>query len=144
MLAIAIKTIYKSSSNEEASTLINALNLADIDLTSKLHNIFVKETLIHFDQILQVTNIGIWDFQKAQAKKDTAALNLTTRMKAADIKTTTKSTAHAIAKATENIQNEQSNNLASNLRISNLERSLKRQVQQTNELYNIAKKTKTQ
>jgi hypothetical protein len=144
MLAIAIKTIYKSSSNEEASTLINALNLADIDLTSKLHNIFVKETLIHFDQILQVTNIGIWDFQKAQAQKDTAALNLTTRMKAADIKTTTKSTAHAIAKATENIQNEQSNNLASNLRISNLERSLKRQVQQTNELYNIAKKTKTQ
>jgi hypothetical protein len=52
MLAIVIKTIYKSSSNKETSALINSLNLADIDLTNELHNIFVKETLIDFDQIL--------------------------------------------------------------------------------------------
>ncbi len=54
MLAIAIKTSYKSSSNKETSALINSLNLADIDLTNELHNIFVKEALIHFDQILRI------------------------------------------------------------------------------------------
>jgi hypothetical protein len=48
-------------------------------------------------------------------------------MKAAAIVTTTESTALAITKATNSIQKEHELNLSTGLRISNLEKSLKRQ-----------------
>jgi len=65
-------------------------------------------------------------------------------MKAAEIKTATESTALAIAKATNDIKADQELSLSSNLRIANLEKSMKRQEQQTNELYNRTKCAKTQ
>jgi hypothetical protein len=144
MLVIAAAIINKSQTEEETTTLLDSLNITDIDFTDELHNIFVRETLIHFDQILRITTIGIWDFHKAQIKKDTAAINLTAKMKAAEIKAATESTNQAIAKATESIQGEQAFTLSSNLRLSNIEKSLKRQEQHTNELYNITKKSRTQ
>jgi hypothetical protein len=65
-------------------------------------------------------------------------------MKAAEITTATKSTAHVIAKATNNIQKEQDFNLASSLRIANLEKDMKHQKQQTNKSNNRTKCAKTQ
>ena len=144
MLVIAAAIINKSQTEEETTTLLDSLNITDIDFTDELHNIFVRETLIHFDQILRITTIGIWDFHKAQIKKDTAAINLTAKMKAAEIKTATESTNQAIVKATESIQGEKAFTLSSNLRLSNIEKSLKRQERHTNELYNITKKSRTQ
>jgi hypothetical protein len=65
-------------------------------------------------------------------------------MKALKIATATESTARAKAKATSNIQNEASQSLSSARRLTNLEMAVKHQAQQTYELYNKAKRAKTQ
>jgi hypothetical protein len=89
------------------------------------------------------TTTYIWEHYKQQIKQDMAAEKVKTKMKAAEIKTATESTTLAIAKATNNIKKDQELSLSSSLRIANLEKSMKRQEQQTNELYNRTKRAKT-
>jgi len=52
MLIIAAAIINISESEEETTTLLESLNIADIDFADELRNIYVRETLLHFDQIL--------------------------------------------------------------------------------------------
>jgi len=144
ILNIGIKILTKNDSDEKAEELIASLNLADIDMNDDLHNTFVKETLLNFDQILRITTIYLWEHDKLLIRQNLAADKLNTKMKAAAIVTATESTALAITKATNNIQKEHELNLSTGLRLSNLEKSLKRQEQLTNEIYNRNKRTKSQ
>jgi len=52
MLIIAAAIINISESEEETTTLLESLNIADIDFADELRNNYVRETLLHFDQIL--------------------------------------------------------------------------------------------
>ena len=52
MLIISAAIINISESEEETTTLLESLNIADIDFADELRNIYVRETLLHFDQIL--------------------------------------------------------------------------------------------
>jgi hypothetical protein len=124
--------------------MIDSLNLNDIDMNDDLHNTFVKETLLNFDQIIRFTTIYVWEHHKNLARQDTAGNNLKIKMKSAATNAATEATAFAIAKATSNIQIEQDISLSTSLRLSNLEKSLKRQEQKTNEVYNNAKRSKNQ
>jgi len=144
ILQIGIKILLKYDSNEKITEIINSLNVNDVDMTDELHNTFVKETLTNFNQVMHFTTSYIWEHYKQQIKQDMAAEKVKTKMKAAEIKTATESTAFAIAKATNDIKADQELSLSSSLRIANLEKSMKRQEQQTNELYNRTKRAKTQ
>jgi hypothetical protein len=144
ILEIGIKILTKESSKVKLKEMIDSLNLNDIDMNDNLHNIFVKETLLNFDQIIRFTTIYVWEHHKNLVRQDTAGNNLKIKMKSAATTTATEATAFAIAKATSNIQKEQDLSLSASLRLSKLKKSLKRQEQKTNEVYNNAKRSKNQ
>jgi hypothetical protein len=107
-------------------------------------NTFVKETLLNFNQILKISTIRIWTTYDSTVKQNIAASNLTSKIKAMETITASEATAEAITKASQNIEKTQSANLATSIRLANLEKLLKRQEQYTNELSNHNKRQKTQ
>jgi len=133
ILTLGAKLLTNSASDEDAKSLINAINLDDIDVCNPIHEGFLSETLISFDQILKTTTIGIWSFQNEKAKHSTAAQNLHAKMKSLQATNATEVTAQAIAKATENMNLMNSKDLAANLRLTNLEKQFRKQDQKISE-----------
>jgi len=84
--------------------------------------------------ILRHTTLNLWNYQKDADKQTTAAQNLEAQMKSLDTTSATAATAFATAKATENEAATNSQQLTSNLRISNLEKLAKSQEQKYNEM----------
>jgi len=133
ILTLGAKLIAKTESDDEADSMIRALNLDDIDTCNPTHEQFISETLISFDQILKVTTIDTWTFHKERNKHNTAAQNLKAKMISIQTSSATEATAQAIAKATENINSMNAKDLNSNLRITNLEKEIRKQDQKLNE-----------
>ncbi len=115
------------------------MDLGKINFQNKDEFTFISETLINFDQILRATTIDLWQFHTEKARQNSAATNLKSKMAAIAIQSATESTALAIARATEAWQETKTTNAQTNLRISNLERSIRRHEQKTNELNNNIK-----
>jgi hypothetical protein len=61
ILEISIKILARQSSRENLKELINSLNRNETDMTDDLHNTFVNETLLNFDQIICYTTIQKFD-----------------------------------------------------------------------------------
>jgi hypothetical protein len=119
------------------------MSLSDLDMTDKRQKSFIFETLIQFDQILKVTLIDIWQSYTNKLKQQTAALKLEAKMNTDEAINASAATALAITKAAEATENANLQNLQSSLQIANLERSLKKQEQKTNEVSNaLRSKTK--
>jgi hypothetical protein len=144
ILLIGAKIILKDKFKETPQETVDSLNLSDIDMSDALQNTLIREILINFHQILRITMIDLWEVHTNKQRQITAANILRSRMKAMETVKATESTAIAIAKATEHINNSNSANLNTNLRVTNLERSLKRQEQRQNEFFNKFKKQRTQ
>jgi hypothetical protein len=144
ILILGAKLIMKTNSDSEANSMLMTMNLNDIDVGNSIHENFLSETLISFDQILKITTIETWLFQKERNKQTTAAQNLKAKM--ASIRTTqaTETTAQAIARATESLDLMKSKDLSTNLRISNLEKQIRKQEQKINEKFKSSQKNKTE
>jgi len=133
---------HKTSDNETLN-LFHSMSLSDIDMTNERQKSFIFETLIQFDQILKISTIDIWQSYKNKLRQQTAALKLEAKMCAGEAINASAATALAITKATEAAESMNSQNLQNTLRLSNLEKALKRQEQKTNEVSNALKsKTK--
>jgi hypothetical protein len=104
-------------------TLISSLKLSEINRNDELQNIIIKETLINFDQILRLSTIYIWETHTEKLKLSEAATNLKSKILAIETTNASETTALAIQRATENINNTNQLNLNTNLRLSNLEKS---------------------
>ncbi len=133
ILTLGAKIITKADLDEEVNSILQSINLSDIDMNNVIHEGFLSETLISFDQILKMTTIHVWDFQKEKNKHTMAAQNLRAKMSSLQMINATEATAHAIAKATENINITNTKDLTSNLRLSNLEKQVRKQDQKLNE-----------
>jgi len=145
ILLIGTKTLLNMDSDNEATDTLDKLLLSDIDMNDELQNTLIREILINFDQILRFTTVYTWQFHLNKLKHSTAANNLKIKMKTLETTNASEATALAIAKATENIQSSNNLTLGANLRLSNLEKAIRRQEQRTNELNNnINKKSKYQ
>jgi hypothetical protein len=109
-------------------------------------SIFVNTmvTLTCFHQILSITTIDIWENHKEKDKLASAALNLKAKRKSLETTSITASTANAIAKAHETINKNQFQNLNSALRITNLEKNIKKQEHKTNETLNLLRSANQQ
>jgi hypothetical protein len=81
LLQTGTKLFLNTESNEEANNTLSNLNLSDFDPTNKLQATFVSETLTNFDQILKISLIDIWRFNKERLKQASAAQNLKFTMK---------------------------------------------------------------
>ena len=133
IILLGAKILIKTDSEEEAMSALNNLNLSDIDVDNTIHEAFLSETLMSFDQIIKITTIDTWAFHKERNKHTTAAQNLKAKMNSLQIITATEATAHAIAKATENVSITNSKDLTANLRLSTLEKQVRKQDQKFNE-----------
>jgi hypothetical protein len=94
---------------------------------------------MNFNQIIRITTIDIWHFNKERARQSKAAQNLKFKMKSLDTLVVTTATASAILKATESMNNTQASEAKANLRLLNLEKSMRRQENTTNEIVNKIK-----
>ncbi len=139
ILLMGVKKLKNITSDEEAIKILESLNTKEVKMESPLDSTFISEILINFDQIIKATTLELWQRHTENTKKTIAAINMKSRMQShATIKATT-ATAMAIAKATSNMDYNHSFNTSANLRIANVEKSLIRQEQKTNE---ISKKKK--
>ncbi len=134
ILLLGTKILTKITNDEEAYNLLSAVNFSDIDDENPIDENIISETLIGFDQIIRATTIGLWAFQQDRDKKHAAAQNLKAKMKAAATTNATAATAQALMKANENINTAYASQHSSNLRISNLEKSVKKNEHKTNTL----------
>jgi len=125
ILNIAAKLSLDSDSNEHVNKILSSLKLEEIDLENETERIFLTETLANFDQILHFTSVGIWNSYLENTRQAAAAIKLKSRMKSMEIVKATLATAQALEKATENNNLRDSSSLKNDLRISNLEKSLR-------------------
>ena len=138
ILLIGTKLLLKLETTEEAENQLSKIEISDFDSSNKLQKTFVSETLLNFDQILRITLLDIRRFNKEKSKQASAAQNLKFlkfTMKSREINKVTKETAIAIDKAAENIAKTNSSNLQTNLRLSNLERNLRKHEQKSNKSF---------
>lgn len=140
ILLIGTKQLTKSKTDEEASTILDSLKLSDIDMENNIDNFFLTEILINFDQILKVSTIGTWYLHTEQTKQMHAAANMKSKLKALQTINASAATALALTKATENFDHQQKLDVKTNLRISNLERTVNRQEHKANEILNHLRK----
>jgi hypothetical protein len=94
-----------------------------------------------FNQIIRITTIDIWHYNKERARQSKAAQNLKFKMKSQDTLAVTTATASALSKATESINNAHTTEAKTNLRLSNIEKSIRRQENTTNKIVNKIKCT---
>jgi len=135
LLQAGTKLFLNTESNEEVNDTLSNLNLSDFDPTNELQATFVSETLTNFDQILKISLIDIWRFNKERLKQASAAQNLKFTMKTLKTNEATKATASAITKAVENVAKTNTTNLQNALRLSNLERTVRKNEQKSNEFF---------
>jgi len=134
ILLMGTKKLKNITSNEEAIEILESLNIKEVNMDTPLDNTFISEILINFDQIIKTTTLEIWQLHTENTKKTIAAINMKSRMQSHATINATTATAIAIAKATNNMEYNRSLNANANLRISNIEKSLIRQEQKTNEI----------
>jgi hypothetical protein len=139
ILIIATKNLMNLNSDEGTNNLLNTLNISDFDTDNDLQKAFVSETLRNFDQILRICLLDIWRFNEEKNRQATAALNLKLAMRSSETKDITASTALAIDKAAENVAKAQLTNLKTNLRLSNLQKAVRRQNNRSGEIINQMK-----
>jgi tellurite resistance protein len=144
ILFIGTTQMIGATTDEEVNLVLNAINLADIDPDDPVQEAFISETLTSFDQILKFTTIEVWEYYTEKTKQAIAAQNLKAKMKSKEITNATAATSFAIAKATDNINIENTQHLTSILRISNLEKSVKNQEQKSNQIINALKAKRSQ
>jgi tellurite resistance protein len=129
-----IKILTKQPNDEDALRIYNNLNLADINNSTDKEYEFIAETLNLFDQIIKTTTLSLWSFNQQSMKQATAVNNLKAKLTALQTLNATHATAMAIAKATESLNEKTSQDEYKELRISNLDKNLKKYEQKTNEI----------
>jgi hypothetical protein len=134
ILTIGTKLLTDATTVEDAELILTTINFDSIDPDNPIHEEFLCETLTCFDKILRNTTINLWILQKEDDKQTNEAPNLKLQMQSIGTINANSATAFAIAKATKNEALTNSQQLSSNLRISNLEKVTKKQEQKTNEL----------
>jgi hypothetical protein len=125
----------------ETKNIINSINLSNINLNEETQYNFITETLIPFDQMLRATTIDLWHHHKEKNKQIKAFNNLLSKLASQDTLKATAATAAAISKASEIYNNSQNTNLQTNLRLSSLEKSFRKQELNQNEFQKSLKKT---
>jgi len=132
VIALGAKILSEKKSDEEALNVYDSMNIQDLDSSDKAGYEFVTETLNLFDRILKTATISIWAHNTKLDRQATAVSNLKAKLTGIETVSATKATAIAIAKATESLMVQSSQDKYKELRIANLEKNLKYE-QKTNE-----------
>jgi len=141
ILLLSAKIIHDAASDSEVKNLISNINILEFDTTDNIQREFVSEVLMNFNQIIRITTIDIWHYNKERTRQSKAAQNLKFKMKSLDTLAVTTATASALSKATESFNNAHTTEAKTNLRISNIEKAIRRQENTTNEIANKIKRT---
>jgi hypothetical protein len=141
---LSAKIIHDTLSDSEVKHLISDINILEFDTTDNIQKEFVSEVLMNFNQIVRITTIDIWHYNKERTRQSKAAQNLKFKMKSLDTLAVTTATASALSNATESINNAHTTEAKTNLRITNIEKAIRRQENTTNGIVNKIKRATTQ
>jgi hypothetical protein len=123
---ICTKLLTNKQSNDKAKLLFDSLPLSEINMDDNAQHDFILETLLQFDQILKITTIELWQAYTYKVKQLNAANNLKAKMTPLQVIEASAATAEAIARATSLVDENHEQDLQTKLRLSNLEKILKR------------------
>jgi hypothetical protein len=140
ILLTGAKLLLNTDTEKEISHILNLTDLSSINLNEETQYNFITETLIPFDQILRATTTNLWYSYKEKTKHISALNNLQSKLASQDTYKASAATAAAIAKASEQYDKSQNTNLHTNLRLSNLEKAVRKHDQRANELQKTLKK----
>jgi hypothetical protein len=141
IVVIGAKILTLENSDDEALNIYESMNIQELDSNDETGYGFVAETLNLFDRILKTATISLWIHNTALDRQAAAVNNLKAKLTAFETISATKATAMAIAKATEDLTNQSSQDEYKDLRITNLEKNFKKYEQKTNEIANKLKTT---
>jgi hypothetical protein len=144
ILLIGAKLLLKSDNKEEVNKILDSLKLSDIDMEHYSSSFFLTEIFLNFDQILKVSTLGAWHLHLEHTKQALAAAKMKSKLKSLQTISASTATAIAITKAPEKFDYQQSLDIKTNLRISNLERNVARQDHKANNIINHLKKSQQQ
>ncbi|MFN9982694.1 MAG: hypothetical protein ACK53Y_22385, partial [bacterium] len=140
ILVIITKIITKNSDNTFNIQLLNSLDTNAIDTLSENQIHLITETLKSFDQILRTSTISVWDSNRTKIRHSEASQILKAKMDSQKTTSATISTALAINTALSNLNTNNTQEQATQLRISNLEKQILQQTQTNKEILNHLRK----
>jgi len=140
ILLLRAKIVYDTASESEFDQTISNMNISEFNINDNLQKEFVSEVLMNINQIIRISTIDIWYLSKEKVCQTTAAKNLKLKMISMDTSIVTAATALTISKSTDSINMAQSTDLKTNLRLSNLEKSVRKQESTANEIINKIKR----
>ena len=143
ILLITSKIITKNTNNAYNEQLINSIDLSHFDNVSESQLQLITKTLRSFDEILQTTTTMLWNYNRAKIRHSEASQKLKAKLEAEQTTSATVSTALAINKALNNIENDNIRDKTTQIRISNIEKHLIQQNQTNREILNHLKIRKT-
>jgi hypothetical protein len=142
ILISSAKIITKNINHSFNEQLLDSINLNIVDELSEIQTHLVTETLKAFDQILIACTISLWELNRHNARHSEATQLLKAKMDAEKTSSATVATALALNKALGNIETNNTQEKATQLRISNLEKHLIQQTQTNKEILNHLKNNK--
>jgi hypothetical protein len=140
ILLTITKIITKNNNNTSNIQLLNSIDLKIIDELSEIQTHLITETLKSFDEIMKASTISLWDFSRTKIPLSEASQILKAKMELEKITSATVAITQAINTALANITNNNTQEQATQLRISNLEKHIIQQVQTNKEILNHLKK----
>ncbi len=121
----ASKLITNNNDITYNQTIINQIDLDSLEDPSPEQYKIISETLSSFHSILYATTIELWEHTLQKSRFSEASAKLKAQMDAERITSATTATAQAITTAVENIQGDNQLDQATQLRIGNLEKTIK-------------------
>jgi len=140
ILIIITKIITKNTNNTFNTQLLNSLDLNAIDTFSEIQIYLITETLKSFDQILKTSIISVWESNRTKIRHSEASQILKAKMDSQKTTSATISTALAINMAMSNLNTNNTQEQATQLRISNLEKKILQQTETNKEILNVLRK----
>jgi len=73
---LSAKIIHDTLSDSDVKHLLSGINILEFDTTDNIQKEFVSKVLMSFNQIIRITTIDIWHYNKERARQSKAAQNL--------------------------------------------------------------------
>jgi hypothetical protein len=141
ILIIASKIITGHCTNHQAQEALESINISLVKKIDDSQSIFINETLNNFHLTIKATTIDLWEINLHSQQLAEANQKFKIKMEQSKLKSATKATAKALHKATESINQQNTADAITQLRLTNLEKLLQHQHQTSKEiLYHINKK----
>jgi len=142
ILCISTQLITKNPNHDLNSALIETIDVETLQHLDIKQTTLITEVLTSFDQILKSTTLDLWQANYSRLRQLEASHKLKANLEGKKKISATATTAKALNKAIEQINENNTSNLMNNIRITSMEKQLLHYKQRSNEIINQLKQQK--